>query len=146
MMSVLENKSFDVQKFVNHPKCVGAWEAGKAGCLLTAFVRAFGVFTRDESILGQGKEIRDEVELLAIKYIPDVVSSLPRQHVYVTKFNQPVVCDLKRNFFSQYVVYLYDTGREVEALNLLWQLIDALPNKVGFAKIEDVVMPEVCNV
>lgn len=170
--TVFNGLTFDVQKFVNHPKCVKAWNdfqvdpSGdsiiiEAGCLLTAFVRAFGLKTDQENILTdltvETAEkykmyaqrdlpfIRKEVEALVESLMPEIYETIR------TTITRAIKIDANGNEttekinldwpFCMAVIEAYDYGEPEVALNLVWKLIEKLPNKVGYANIEDVVMP-----
>lgn len=127
----LWEQPFDLEVFATTPKCTRTWYDRGAGCLWTAFMKAYGA-----RVAGNGEMTlftfgdRYSFEAGSIMML-DVVSTLvEKAGLLVTKESLG---------FMGSIVERYDHDREVEALHMIWGLIERLPNKVGSA--HEVTLP-----
>ncbi len=137
---------FNMHVFANYPKCIGAFDSLgqtedgtiiKLGCLLTAFYAAFGIETSDASWM---RETFDRlVETLGLpwkQYRTSLQTSPVDPNMWLDHVNTP----------SYSLTYNYDHDTPEIALNFIWEVIEALPNKVNHTTKESVTMPELCKV
>lgn len=119
MLPNLKNLTFDPVAFLEMPKCKGEWQDKYgAGCLLTAFWKGFGFsfikvpnLVNDLEYMYQLKDILFPLDLMVIE-------------------TNELIQELGLNFSCHDIVTDYDElGGGIKALQLIWQLIDKLPNK-----------------
>jgi hypothetical protein len=156
MSSIFDNRVFDVEKFVTMPKCTKSWNIGPAGCILTAFSYAFGVESNSGRINGLnslGPNLKQEVNVLAESLGFNKLYPGPcYRNICIKQQNQNNdLCNeecINANYdFSNKVIQLYDRGQEIEALDMIWELIEKLPNKINcYSGKEQVILPESCKV
>lgn len=134
-MTIFDDLTFDVKAFAEMPKCKGRWTKGEAGCLMTAFLRGFGFH-----FVPGGKEewVRQGGTNLKHVAMINEFNKLSEELGLESHFTHP-----EYESAAGKIVFNFDNGSEVEALHMIWSIIERLPNKTGFAKIEDV---ELCQV
>ncbi len=118
MSTIFDDKVFDASVFASTPKCIGEFYQGKARCLLNAFWQGFGIINKSLLLL------LNDTDTLALQL---KVSGSTDEYG-----------------FSDLIVRLYDGGKEIEALELIWELIEKLPAhmKKNPVTINKVIMPQ----
>lgn len=127
--TIFEGLVFNTEKFLKMPKCKGSWIKGESGCLLTAFFYAFGLKTTKSiptnticSVL-KFMEVGEHTQYTALTHFDILLSRIGGTVRYTD------------------ITSKYDKGEEIKALQLVWQVIEALPNKTAPGDISEVVMP-----
>lgn len=144
--TIFHGLEFDVEQFAKSPKCTQVWynEDTGAGCLLTAFWQAFG-FKPEFNARGSTRfvspckqftyclqDMREETNILSNNL------GLPADYQSSSGFTFD---------FSECVIDLFDSSEKMmDAVNLVWELIDKLPNKVNIVDKSYMRLLESCEV
>lgn len=129
----LRSRKFDWHKFLNMPKCVGAWSRGESGCLLTAFWHALG-YDLNAAILDG---LRLTTDLLAWDSLGQTPFPIAYNHIPATTAIS----------FTASIINNYDHGRPEIALELLFQLIEAVWGSEGKPEnATESVAKQVCKI
>ena len=139
MSNLFDGKKIDLVKFANFPKCKDTFrDENGSGCLFTALWSSMGFTTEG---LRSGLVFVDPI--LPGRF--DAIAMWDEFDSFV-KESYPDLMPARKGFgFVNAVISRYDDGDQVEALNILWTLIERLP-KVSYAEKEDVINSLPCRV
>lgn len=125
----LSELPFDVQVFAKFPKCTGRWGAAEGmGCLWTAFLAGFG-FKLTGGLTPQQTFDTYHFEGHGLRFLP--ASSLMVQMVNELIDDIGGITYDGSGDFMDHTIHCFDHRREREAVQLMWDVICRLPNKVG---------------
>jgi len=122
-MDLFGNKKIDLVKFANFPKCTDTFmNKNGSGCLMTALWVSMGfepiTTARDiDDKLALTFRDPDSLEILCPVTMWDEFDGFVRE-------SYP---GIGVNNFCNSIISRYDENQEVEALNLLWKLIEQMP-------------------
>jgi hypothetical protein len=104
MQNIFENRTFDMEVFVNFPKCTKNWQTSSgAGCLLTAAFAAMGLYWDLSFSTMPGVHLTD-----------GNVSTGRDREFWVNHFSEYFGVDMNL------ITKPYDFGRTIEAVDVLF--------------------------
>lgn len=122
MKTIFDNRVFDVQAFANMPRCTGEFkQPDGSGCLLTALWHGFGIRVMISDIESESRFKTAEFCIL------DKLLKETDQLAWNLGLDEDFTGKIVANFDSRHKAHI--------AVNLMFELIERLPNKVEMIEI-----------